>query len=339
LLYLINDILDLSKIEAGKLKVEKIPLQIRTITDDVISFFLPRASTKGIRLYATIDVAVPDTIEGAPTRLRQILNNLIGNAIKFTWEGEISITVEVVEKVDQVAVLKFNISDTGIGITEADKEKLFKPFMQVDASTTRKYGGSGLGLAISRELVEIMGGEIDVSSIPGKGSTFYFTIKGRVLGWEVQEKPQEGLEERIENPALVSKQSQSLEVENYGPRILLIEDNQINQKLVTKMLKNNKLSCDISADGQEALKIMAQKDYDLVFMDCQMPVMDGYECTARIRSMEGDLQHTTIIAMTANAMEGDREKCLQAGMDDYISKPIHLNTQLGIIQKYVPNYK
>ena len=318
LLYLINDILDFSKLDAGKLTIENVNFNIRTAVEDAVSILMPKASEKQLELKIIINNSVPEEVIGDPDRLRQILNNLICNAVKFTETGKITVTVDSVEQIDGKALICFEIKDTGIGISEQSVKKLFRPFIQADASTTRKFGGTGLGLAISKELVELMQGNIYVDSEEGKGSTFRFSILTQI---SKKFKESTAVEKLREKPQ---------------PRILLVEDSKMNQKLFKIMLKKKNMSCDIAIDGSEALKALAKKEYDIVFMDCQMPVMDGYESTTKIREMEGDKNHTYIVAMTANTMEGDKEKCLKAGMDDYISKPINFDTMFSIIEANIP---
>jgi len=462
LLHLINDILDFSKIEARKLTMEKIGFNLRTTIEDAVSFLVPKAVGKGLELHTRIKAGVPEEVIGDPSRLRQILSNLISNAVKFTESGEISVTVDYLEEENEIAVLNFEVKDTGIGIRTEDIHKLFQSFNQADASTTRKYGGTGLGLAISNELVKMMGGEICVESIPGEGSTFKFHVRLKIAKRASEQKfmfeKLDGVnilvvDDNKNNRKIISSyfQKSSLKVfeaqnagdaittiisnastknkisiavidyqmsgmsgyelattlknipfakdiklilltsatqigdgkaaKEYGfssyltkpvrrddllncidivlglkkeneeehqvvtkyivkevknaikPRILLVEDNEVNRKIVISMLKSHSMTCDVALDGSEALKAVSEKDYDIVFMDCQMPVMDGYESTAKIRLLEGDKKHTTIIAVTANAMQGDSAKCIEAGMDDYISKPINFDIMFSMIEE------
>ncbi len=463
LLHIINDILDFSKIEAKKLIMENIRFNLRTTIEDAVSLLSPKAAEKGVEIYTLINAGVPEDVIGDPSRLRQILNNLISNAVKFTMSGEISITVDCLGDKDEIAELYFEVKDTGIGIREEHLSTIFQSFSQADTSTTRKYGGTGLGLAICNELVQMMGGEINVESIYGEGSTFKFNIKLKIdrrahdykyvfeklegsnilivddnvtnrksirsffqgtglkvfeagngasaitaivsntntenkvdiavidyqmpdmTGYELAatlktipfakntklilltsvnqkgdasiakkhgfssylSKPARrddlldcialvmGLKpEDIEENQIVTKYLVK-EVKNaMKPRILLVEDNNINRKIVISMLKCHDMTCDVAVNGKEALEAVSEKDYDIVFMDCQMPIMDGYECTSNIRQLEGDKKHTTIIAMTANAMEGDSEKCIAAGMDAYLSKPVNFDTMFKMIEEY-----
>jgi signal transduction histidine kinase/CheY-like chemotaxis protein len=344
LLYLINDILDLSKIEAGKITIENTCFQIRTVVEDAANALMPTAIQKNLELHTLIKHNVPEEVIGDPARIKQILNNLISNAIKFTETGEVNITVECTDMIDGKAYISFEVKDTGIGISEENLNKLFKPFTQADASTTRKYGGTGLGLVISKELIKLMHGDISVISAEGKGSTFRFNIlvevsDGRrtvseVLNEFVNEVD-EGKRSVNLDTELTTWRNDKATRENFQPRILLVEDNEMNRKIVITVLKQRNMFCDIATDGTEAIKALQDKNYDIVFMDCQMPIMDGYECTARIRKMEGNKKHTIIIAMTANAMAGDKAKCLEAGMDNYLSKPIDFNTMFRMVETYI----
>ncbi len=457
LLCIINDILDFSKIEAGILTMEKITFKIRNVIEDAISLFVPRAYEKDLQLHILIKSSVPDEVKGDPSRLKQILNNLIGNAVKFTKKGEITVEVETIEEIDGFATIQFMIKDTGIGINEENIKKLFKPFSQADASTTRKFGGTGLGLAITKELVTMMEGNVSIESMPGQGSSFSFTARFEIIsqslmpcvayanlqdckvlivdnddnnrhviksyledaGCNVMEATsgEQGIVTILNNIStenqiqIVLTDYQMPEMDGYGlatilhtipstkdlklvlltsslqkgdgikareygfagslskpikrdellhciaivlglkeeivqepqslrktinhtkknalqPSMLLVEDNIMNRKLIMKIFTSHNMSCDVAIDGLEAYEAVLKKDYDLIFMDCQMPVMDGYEATEKIRNAGFDSQKTRIIAMTANAMVGDREKCLEAGMDDYISKPVNVELLL-----------
>jgi len=463
LLTLINDILDFSKIEAGKLSMESIPFNLRNTVDDVVSLLTPKALEKGIGLYSMIKADVPEEVVGDPSRLRQILSNLIGNAVKFTDVGEVSVAVDCEETERDFATLQFKVRDTGIGINREAMDNLFQSFHQADTSTTRKYGGTGLGLAISKKLVSLMGGEIGVDSVQGEGSTFYFHVRLKITkraldrnleykmleganvlvvddhasnrkiirsylqetGMNVYEakdagnaittilslagsayavqvaildcqmpgmsgidlalalksipvaqhiklllltsaaqrgdarKAQEngfsayltkpvrrdelincmaivmGLKSALEEDAqLVTKHTVREAQQARKPRILLVEDNRVNRKVVQHMLQSHDLTCDMALDGAEAIKAVAGKEYDIIFMDCQMPIMDGYACTEKIREMESGRKRTPIIAMTAHAMQGDKEKCMAAGMDDYLSKPIDFDVLFRMIETY-----
>lgn len=466
LLYIINDILDFSKIEAGKLTLEKSCFRIRTAIEDAVSLQVPKAAEKNIVLHTMINANVPEEVMGDSHRLRQILNNFIGNAVKFTHSGEISVTVDCEETENDIGLLKFGVKDTGIGIRQEDIHKLFKSFMQADASTTRNFGGTGLGLAISKELIKLMEGNIKVESVLGEGSIFKFDIRLKItkrasdlrlsfekldgvnilivddnmnnrkiaalylgeMGCKVLEANDAGaaittiifgastkdkidialidyqmpgmsgyelatslktipfakdvklillssaaqnvdaIEARhlgfigfLSKPIkrddllnciavvlgltnqkaipIVNKDRPKTSLSNKRPKILLVEDNELNRKIVIAMLKTQNLTCDVTINGLEAYQAVLRKNYDIVFMDCQMPEMDGYQTTEKIRRLEGNHKHTTIIAMTANAMEGDKERCIEAGMDDYIKKPINFDDLFQMIADNIEGHE
>jgi CheY-like chemotaxis protein len=456
LLTITNDILDLSKIEAGRLTIESIPFDLVGCVKEIVAWFAVRARAKGLELNALLPSDVPSSVHGDPVRLRQILTNLIGNAIKFTETGSVTIRMEILGSSAESLSVKFRVEDTGIGVPSQQRSRLFESFTQADSSTTRKYGGTGLGLAISKQLVELLGGEIGVESERGEGSQFWFTVNfvkctpaaepavavnegnrqdaglsgmhvlvgaaasslhlwetldalhcatGIVsssadimpelrraaqdampyqailldidllgldtsIGFDIAQDPvvfntplvamslhprpviDATLRERgfqaclakpisyselrstldgirsAEPPALEqvpyadaepAKESEPIERQ---PRVLLAEDNKVNQMIVLRLLEKAGLKADVVGDGSQAVAATLRTDYDLILMDCQMPEMDGFEATAEIRRLEGNTRHTTICALTAHAMAGDRERCLEAGMDDYISKPL-----------------
>ena len=306
LLTILNDILDLSKIEAGKLNIELIPLELREIVTELITLHTMTADEKAIQLVADIDEKIPNILIGDPTRIRQILANLISNALKFTEKGHVLVRIRLVSSDDNNAMVSFEVEDTGVGIEDHVKDKLFNEFTQADGSTTRKYGGTGLGLAIVRQLVEMMHGEFGVESTPGKGSTFWFRIPLEISSEQTLKQPNE-FEQEFKG--------------TLSGHVLLVEDNPINQMIAQKMLEKIGLESTLAHDGQQALNMLEQNTYDAVLMDCQMPVLDGFEATRRIRE-QAALKALPVIAMTANVMEGDREKCIAAGMNDYIGKPV-----------------
>ena len=306
LMTILNDILDLSKIEAGKLNIELIPLELREIVTELITLHTMTADEKAIELVADIDEKIPNILIGDPTRIRQILANLISNALKFTEKGHVLVRVRLVSSDDNNAMVSFEVEDTGVGIEDHVKDKLFNEFTQADGSTTRKYGGTGLGLAIVRQLVEMMHGEFGVDSKPGEGSTFWFRIPLEISSEQILKQPGE-FEQEFKG--------------TLSGHILLVEDNPINQMIAQKMLEKIGLESTLAHDGQQALNMLEQNTYDAVLMDCQMPVLDGFEATRRIREQEA-LKTLPVIAMTANVMEGDREKCIAVGMNDYIGKPV-----------------
>jgi len=317
LLRIINDILDFSKIEAGRLGLELIEFSLRECLEGVMKMLAPRADQKGLELAFDLRPGLPEILLGDPARLQQVMTNLVGNAIKFTEKGEVVVRVASESPQGDQARLHFSVADTGVGIP-ADKQRLiFEPFTQADGSTARRYGGTGLGLSISSRLVEMMGGRIWVESEVGKGSTFHFTIELRIPAAD-RARPQ---------PAeLVAMEGmQALGPLSSSRRILLAEDNPINQKLAARMLEKRGHTVVVVADGHEALAALDKEPaFDLVFMDVQMPGLDGFEVTKALREKEKTTgKHLRIVAMTAHAMKGDRERCLAAGMDGYIAKPIH----------------
>jgi len=322
LLSIINDILDFSKIEAGQVELETIPFELKQQVEEVTKILHTRSEGKGLKLYFSISPEVPDKIKGDPVRLKQIILNLTNNAIKFTSEGSITIHVEQVWQTDAKVMLKCKVVDTGIGISASGKEKLFKEFSQTDASTTRKYGGTGLGLKISQDLTRLMGGEIGVESEEGKGSTFWFTCIFDLVLKSESDKLEE--EEK-------KKRAKSLS-------ILLVEDNYISQKVAkTSLDRDGYHNLDIAENGRVAVRMMKEKEYSIVLMDIRMPVMDGLECTEKIRELERSdprRKPVYIVAFTAYAVEGDRERFLEAGMDDYIAKPFQPEELIRIIEKY-----
>ncbi|HXG63688.1 MAG TPA: ATP-binding protein [Blastocatellia bacterium] len=329
LLTLINDILDFSKIEAGKLTIETLDFDLRAVVEETVALLSEQASDKGLELALLIYRDVPALLRGDPGRLRQILTNLIGNAVKFTEKGEVLVRVNVESETGAGAVIRFSVQDTGIGIPAEAQAHLFQPFSQADGSTTRRYGGTGLGLAISRQLVELMGGEIGLTSEPGKGSTFWFTAP-----FEKQAaKADNRMEDNPTPPAMA--QAAAKEIDRRKVRILLVEDNPVNQEVALLELKAMGYNVETAANGVQALAAIEKNLYDIVLMDCQMPVMDGYAATAEVRRREGDSRHTPIIAMTAHALQGDREKCLAAGMDDYISKPVRPDELADAIERWL----
>jgi len=306
LLTILNDILDLSKIEAGKLNIELIAFDLRAIIDDLIALHTMLAEEKSIPLIADIDRRLPSALTGDPTRVRQILANLISNALKFTEKGQIVVRARVEALADDRVEVRLEVEDTGIGIEPSIKEKLFDEFTQADGSTTRKFGGTGLGLAIVKQLIEMMDGEFGVESTLGEGSTFWLRL------------PFEVADAQSLQPA--EDQVFDLDAKLSG-HVLLVEDNPVNQMIARKMLEKIGLESTLAADGEQALDKLRQHSFDAVLMDCQMPVMDGFAATRCIRE-ELALRELPVIAMTANVMAGDREKCLDVGMNDYIGKPV-----------------
>ncbi len=309
LITIINDILDLSKIESGKFELEYIPFSLPGAVTDIVNLFRPKAAEKKIELHYELSSDIPEIIISDITRLRQIILNLIGNSLKFTPDGFISLSVRKLSEYGHTALLSFSVQDTGVGIPKDKLLSLFNPFSQADSSISRKFGGTGLGLAISKKLCLRMGGDISVETKEGKGSTFTFTVQVRL--------PEEN-EKKIYNTST----DKFLPVKN-SLKILLVEDNLINQKIAVKLLE--KMGFNVSAkavNGLEAIRYFQKEDFDLIIMDVQMPEMDGIQATYNIRNNFPEKNQPIIIAMTANAMAGDREKYIDSGMDDYISKPI-----------------
>ncbi len=444
LLGVLGDILDFSKIESGKLELELREINLRACIEETLDLFTAQAAEKGVDLVYSMEVGCPETCVSDPTRLRQVLANLVGNAVKFTSEGDIS--VRVTREADMI---HFFVRDSGIGISKEVRSRLFKPFSQVDASTTRRYGGTGLGLAISKRIVELLGGEIDVDSEPGKGCTFHFTItlqpgapavlqqswlhgKTAVIvdrsgavrealsylltPWGMQSQSFSDLAEAItwtnthgvdlilldaaklsdvpmkfEGPrrppivvlasmhrlrtakevpeiaGIVSKpikRSQLYETllplfgetqqppqaspsrpgdrllgEEFPARVLLVEDNSINQKVAIRMLERLGYRADVAGDGAEAVSFVKRIGYDIVFMDVQMPILDGLEATRQIRQISVIGAQPWIIAMTAEALSGDEARCLAAGMDSYVTKPVQLATLANALRRGITGHR
>jgi len=326
LLAIINDILDFSKVEAGKLDMERIDFDLSHVIDHVASLIGMQAEDKGLKLLFHPSPTVPTHLVGDPTRLGQILLNLGGNAVKFTERGEIVVGIDLAERDETSALLRFEVRDSGIGMTIEQQRQLFQPFTQADASTSRRYGGTGLGLAICRRLVALMDGDIHVDSEPGVGSRFSFTAR---LGLQPARAGDVETGHRSLPDALQSQQARLR-----GARILLVEDNPINQELARDLLSRVGIVVTIAEDGQQAIDILGTQSFDGVLMDCQMPVLDGYEATAILRR-EPTLRGLPIIAMTANAMVGDRDKALAAGMDDHIGKPIKVAEMFATLSRWI----
>ncbi|PKO34121.1 MAG: hypothetical protein CVU34_08875 [Betaproteobacteria bacterium HGW-Betaproteobacteria-7] len=308
LLGLINDILDFSKVEAGKLQLEYIPFAPAAVVAETLTLFRPQAGLRGIHLTSTGEAELPACLVGDPGRLRQILINLVGNAIKFTENGSIELSIASLSSpaaADHIR-LAISVRDTGIGMAAETVAELFSPFVQGDASTTRRFGGTGLGLSICKRLIDLMGGKIHVESTPGQGSTFHLELPFAVG----------------EQLPAVAPRSPRAAPDNL--HILLVEDNAINRKVAIALLEKLHCRCTTTVNGAEALERLRHEAFDIILMDCQMPVMDGFEATHRLRAGEAGkaAAHLPVIAMTANAMQGDREECLAAGMDDYLAKPV-----------------
>lgn len=331
LLAIINDILDLSKLEAGELKLDSVEFSLQGMITDLLSLFQPQAQSKGLLLEAFIAPEVPKRLVGPVDRLRQVLTNLISNAIKFTAVGTVQLRIKRSQEHEDDATIKlhFSVQDTGIGIAPENQTKIFEPFTQVETSATRHYEGTGLGLTICRKIVRLMGGEIGVESALGQGATFWFTV--------LLEEPQSQ-----QTKLLSSSSTDGQTLISATAHILVVEDTPLNQRLMLQMLHNLGYQADAVSDGQKALDQLARKSYDIVLMDCQMPILDGYEATRQLRLQErrrlqqsGQMHRTTVIGVTAYAMVGDHEKCLAAGMDDYLSKPIKLKDLKNLLERWL----
>ncbi|HUH03630.1 MAG TPA: ATP-binding protein [Kofleriaceae bacterium] len=312
LLTLVNDILDFSKIEAGKMSIDPVPFDLRETIEKIVELHAPVARKKDIDLQFGYAAGAPTRLVGDPGRIRQVVNNFVSNAIKFTEAGRVAIRVMHEHSSRRDATLRIAVEDDGIGIPKEKLDLVFDKFTQADASTTRMYGGTGLGLAIARQIAELMGGSTGVQSSPGRGSIFWLHIT-LPLDPAALEGRAEELSDRAETPPLLITD---------GLRVLVAEDNPVNQKVTRRMLEKLGCEVEVAGTGIEAVEMWTRGAYDAVFMDVHMPRMDGFEATSEIRAREHGGAHTRIIALTANAMRGDRERCLQAGMDDYIAKPV-----------------
>jgi signal transduction histidine kinase/ActR/RegA family two-component response regulator len=321
LLHVINDILDFSKIEAGKMAISEESFELSKIVRQVCNLLRPSYDAAGLRLDLVDEPRLPQYLVGDPNRIRQILMNLIGNAVKFTREGGVTVRIEMLSSSSQRSEFRLSVEDTGIGIPTDRHGAIFESFTQAYGATDRRFGGTGLGLTITKKLVELMGGAIEVVSEIGKGSSFCVTLC---------------LPVGVAKPVFAHGSARAGEAESLlGMRILLAEDNTVNQMVARRTLE--RLGCEVSvcANGLEAIQMVETCYFDLVLMDCQMPVLDGYEATRRIRGSErSDRRSLPIIAMTANAMEGDRERCLEAGMDNYLSKPVDPSELLKTLIRY-----
>lgn len=321
---IINEILDFSKIESGQVQLENIDFSLSTTINNTASLLRFYSDKKGLALQVSIDDKIPDLLVGDPFRLTQIVTNLTNNAIKFTDKGSVTISVHPVKKEKDKIELLFKVTDTGIGITEDGKSKLFKEFSQTDSSTTRKYGGTGLGLAISKNLARLMGGEIGVESEYGKGSEFWFRLP---YHFKSTEKPVQNEQKE----STITKNMQEI-------KILYAEDNIVNQKVTTMLLQRMGLSCDIANNGLEACQMVEKTTYGLILMDMQMPQLNGIDATIKIREYEksrNQEKSVYITAVTANTFSEDKQRCFAAGMNDFISKPFREADLKNIIEKAI----
>jgi signal transduction histidine kinase/ActR/RegA family two-component response regulator len=329
LLGVINDILDFSKIEAGKMELEPHDFKPKEMVETIQELVSPRVEEKSLELVITVDESVPEWVYGDSVKISQILLNLLGNSVKFTLKGAVSLTIKCKTISQQALRLYCDVEDTGIGMSAEQKQNLFKPFSQAERSTTRRFGGTGLGLSISKALIEMMRGRITLESEQGKGSRFSFYV-------DVQESAS-GAKEGEEAKSAAEAGKQIVEPPTYkGLEFLLVEDNEINQEIAAALLGEFGANVDIAPNGEDALKAFLEKDYAIIFMDVRMPVMDGLEATRRIRSSgKRDAATIPIIAMTASAMNEEKAECRKAGMNDHISKPIEIDAMKQVIARAV----
>jgi len=334
LLALIDDILDFSKIEAGFLRLHAEPVAVRTLLDAVASMFHHRAQAKGIAIRVIVAPPVPASILTDAHRLRQILVNLVGNAVKFTKEGSIVVEARVVEPPEAPGgcLLRFFVTDTGIGIPRDRLERLFKPFSQVDSSTTRTYGGTGLGLAICHRLAHLLGGEIGVETDPGAGSTFFFSIRAPVADASAKARPESAIPEVHLPPGSGPR----LHALSANLQVLIAEDHPDNRRLIRDFLTDQGVKPDLVENGRLAIDAARKKIYDVILMDLQMPEVDGYAATRAIRRHFGDTRPPRIYALTANVFSEDRERCIQAGMDGVLTKPVNFNELVRVLAARAP---
>jgi signal transduction histidine kinase/ActR/RegA family two-component response regulator len=323
LLIIVNDILDFSKIESGKLTLESVSFSLSQLFESTIGLFKNKAEQKGLQLVASLSRDIPDLVVGDPVRVTQVLNNLTDNAIKFTESGKVSIRIHPHAQSERAITLLFTVQDTGIGIPENKMSAIFESFTQANNDTTRKYGGTGLGLAISKRLVEAQGGKLWVHSKENEGTTFQVLLSFPIASR--QQTPDKGVAPEADSSGNI--------------RVLVAEDNEVNQLIISKVLKARKFDVTIASNGQIALEELQKKDYDIVLMDIQMPVMDGYEAISFIRSSQASYQHVPIIALTAHAIKEEIEKCLAAGANDHVAKPFQPDDLAGKIEKLVDKYR
>ena len=318
LLTTLNDILDFSKAEANKITLEKTNFNLKDLIND-LNIYAKTNKNNNVEIISTFDEKIPENVIGDVIRLKQVLLNLLNNAKKFTEKGYIKIETKLIEKNDNSVKIEFKVADSGIGIAKEKQQKVFEEFSQADDSTTRKYGGTGLGLAICNRIISLMGGKLNLDSEIDNGSTFYFT-----LPFEIADN-------------VVNSENFIEELKIKSAKILVAEDNLVNQKLIKNLLNKLNLDCDIAQNGQEALNLFIKNRYDLILLDCQMPITDGYSATLEIRKFEkeNNLEPISILALTANAFKEDKEKCLSVGMDDVIIKPIDMNDFINKLNRYI----
>ncbi|EPZ8230650.1 ATP-binding protein [Vibrio alginolyticus] len=331
LMTIIDDILDFSKVEAGKVELEYTSYDLRELLDDVISLHSVKAKQKNLQLLSDIDPHLPIEVQGDATRLKQVLNNLLSNAIKFTERGHVKLLVALSRLDGETAHIRFRVVDSGIGIAKEHQQAIFERFQQADGSTTRKYGGTGLGLAIAAQLVNLMGGEIQLTSELGLGSCFEFSIPVAVINAQPTYTDQLNvLDFRKAEDNEISPQ------DNDKPWVLVVEDTIVNQKVVRIMLEKLGVRVSVANHGEEALQLCDQQPFDLIFMDCQMPVMDGFIATERIRKMGEWGKHVPIIALSANVIKEDQQHCFDVGMNEFVAKPVTKTRLQQIFEQHLP---
>lgn len=342
LLDVINDILDFSKIEAGHLELTVVDLEVREVLEQAGSLLAESARTAGVELVVSCSPEVPQVLAGDPVRLNQVLLNLGSNALKFTSEGSVGIRASSTPSPDGGAVLRVEVSDTGIGIGPDEQARIFSPFTQADATTTRRFGGTGLGLAICAEIVAAFGGELGVESEPGRGSTFWFTAQlGPATGGRTEPAPDPASDPQASEPSPPPDPGAVVATVGAPPgagRVLVVEDNAVNRIVARGLLESLGFAVELAADGSQALTMLERGRYDVVLMDLQMPVLDGYAATRELRARElgRGTRRLPVVAMTAAAVTGERERCLAAGMDDFLTKPVALATLAGVLARWVP---
>ena len=328
LLMLLNDVLDFSKIEAGRLELESARFGLPNCIEEVVDSMLIRAREKGLELSTNLADNIPRIVVGDHSRLRQVLTNLVGNAIKFTDQGKVEVVGRLLSQNDEAARVEIEVRDTGVGIPEEHLKSVFDAFTQADSSISRKFGGTGLGLAISSQLVSMFGGELRVESESGGGAVFRFDAEFELPRADATS------DAPASDPMATAQLTTSIRAGE--ARILVVEDNAVNQRMLEAVLTKQGMNVDVAENGQEAIDLCDRNQYNLIFMDLQMPVMGGLEATRKLRELErGSGRHTPIVALTAHAIDGDRRRCLQAGMNEYLSKPVSAKQLFDMVSRYL----